>query len=124
MVAKYNDLCQQISSLIAVGHAPDGAIVPQIITCEGLFKLDVDDDIWQDVGLEDDDYIGDSPPCWLSDEKVHQGIAALLELDCCREEEKQLMKKHCAMQEWVIEEWRCIEIRLAAVQFSSGSGPF
>jgi hypothetical protein len=45
-----------------------------------LFKLDVDDDIWQDVGLGDS--IGGLPPAWLADEKVCLGIKSLLELRC------------------------------------------
>ena len=40
-----------------------GAVAPQIIEHGSLFKLDVDDDIWQDVGLEDNDYQDIAPAC-------------------------------------------------------------
>ena len=109
LAATYNDLCHQISKLITAGRAPPSAVAPQIIERGGLFKLDVNDDIWQDVGLEDDDYQDIAPACWLSDEKVCQGILAMLELDHCSEEEVRLIKEHCAMQEWFSKEWLCVE---------------
>ena len=59
--------------MINHGCAPPGALSPSPIACEGLFSLDVDDDIWQDVGLEDDHYNSD-PPRWLSDDDVRNGI--------------------------------------------------
>jgi len=40
--------------MIKAKKAPLGAIVSLPIEMNGLFKLDVDDDIWQDVGLTDD----------------------------------------------------------------------
>lgn len=109
LATTYNDICRQIQKLIASGRAPAGALTPQIIARDGLFKLDVDDDVWQDVGLEDDDYRS-TPPRWLSDDKVRRGIAALLEHDRSQEEEHRLGKEKCAMQEWFSEEWRSVEI--------------
>ena len=75
----YNDLCRQLANLIANGQAPPGSVVPQSIQRDGLFRLDVDDDIWQDVGL-DDEYDG-GIPLWLGDEGVRLGIQALLQHD-------------------------------------------
>ena len=57
----------------------------------------------------DNDYQDIAPACWLSDEKVHQGILAMLELDRCSEEEDRLIKERCTMQEWFSEEWLCVE---------------
>jgi hypothetical protein len=80
-----------------------------------MFKLDVDDDIWQDVGLDDD---GEGPiPRWLGDEDVRDGIKNFLELDRCGEEEIRLRKERCAMQEWMMEEWTCID---ATIKLCSG----
>lgn len=88
-------------------QAPLGAVVPQMIQREGLFKLNVDDDVWQDLGLNDDH---DGPtPLWLSNEQVHAGIRAMLDHDRCIEEETRLKKEHCSLQEWMIEEWNCTE---------------
>ncbi|KAH7903544.1 hypothetical protein BJ138DRAFT_1107585 [Hygrophoropsis aurantiaca] len=92
LVKNYNDLSIQISSLVRNRKAPQ----------------DVDDDMWQDIGLEDD--LDDSVlPGWLSDEKIRQGIKDMLELDRCKEEEQRLMRERCAMQEWAREEWACVE---------------
>jgi hypothetical protein len=71
--------------------------------------LDVDDDIWQDVGLDDEE---DSVPAWLGDEDTRRGIKALLELDRCFEEEECLGRERCALQEWFIEEWKTVLMAL------------
>jgi len=105
LTTTYNDLCRQLSQLIATKKAPDGAISPHPIQRDGLFKLDVDDDIWQDIGLDDDQ--NGLLPRWLCDENVREGIKALLEHDRCCEEEIRLQKERCAMQEWMLEEWAC-----------------
>jgi len=75
---------------------------------ETLFKLDVDDDIWQDVGSTDDIDTLNSIPPWLGDENVRQGIKALLELDRCEEEERRLAAERIALQQWMKEEWLVI----------------
>jgi hypothetical protein len=90
--------------LICQKKAPLGAVKPLEIPREGIFKLDVDDDIWQDVGLNSD---GDgTPPLWLSNEKVRLGITKLLEHDRCDEEEVRLIRERGALQEWMLEEWQ------------------
>jgi len=81
LARKYNKLCDELAELIRKKNAPRGAVVPLYIDMETLFKLDVDDDIWQDVGLTDDIDTLHSIPSWLGDENVRQGIKALLELD-------------------------------------------
>jgi hypothetical protein len=93
--------------LIKQRKAPAGAVQPQEIAREGLFKLDVDDAIWQDVGLGEDNY--GIMPLWLSDERVRQGIRSLLELDRCKEEEHRLIRERRALQEWLLEEWEVNE---------------
>ena len=109
----YNDLCCQLTNLVANGQAPPGSAVPQPIRRDGLFKLDVDDDIWQDLGL-DDGYDGVIPR-WLSDEKVRSGIQALLQRDRCCEEEILLRRERSNLQQWFMEEWKCVEgARVAA----------
>ncbi|KIN95936.1 hypothetical protein M404DRAFT_164592, partial [Pisolithus tinctorius Marx 270] len=86
---------------------PQGAIAPILIQRDGLFKLDVDDDIWQDIGLEDD-FVG-FPLVWLADERVHLGIRSLLELKRCEEEERRLLYERKTLMEWHSEEWRRLE---------------
>jgi hypothetical protein len=108
LTKNYNDLCRQLVLLIRQKKAPAGAIQPQEIPREGLFKLDVDDEIWQDADLDSDHY--GAPPLWLSDERVRKGIRSLLEVDRCKEEEVRLRRERCALQEWALEEWNVINI--------------
>jgi hypothetical protein len=107
----YNDLCHQMSSLIRQRKAPPGAISPQEIIRDGLFKLDIDDEIWQDAGLNDDGD-GAQTPLWLSNDGVREGIRHLLELDRCEEEESRLCRERKALQEWFQEEWQTNQVAL------------
>jgi hypothetical protein len=108
LARSYNKLCAELATLIHQGKAPRNAVPPQHIQTAGLFKLDVDDEIWQDVGLGDD--VDGSIPRWLADEEVRVGIKNLLELDRCKEEEERLHIEKCALQDWAIEEWDCIQV--------------
>jgi hypothetical protein len=103
---KYNELCVDLDSMIAYGSAPRGAVSPHKMDGEGLFQLDVDDEIWQDIGL-DDGVVGEIPG-WMGNDDIRKGIKTLLELDRCEEEERRLCKERQAMQEWMIEEWLCV----------------
>ncbi|KAI6043768.1 hypothetical protein EDC04DRAFT_2866198 [Pisolithus marmoratus] len=93
----YNNMCLQMAALIHQGKAPHGSIAPVLIPRDALFKLDVDDDIWQDSGLDGD--LGGFPPAWLADEKVHSGIRSLLELRHCEEEERHLLHERRTLME-------------------------
>lgn len=108
---KYNALCLEMEKSIKSKEAPAGATLPPQIQKEGLFKLDVDDDIWQDIGLEDltEDAVMPVIPNWLGDEMTRKGIKALLELDRCNEEVVRLSRERCAMQEWIQEEWLAVD---------------
>jgi hypothetical protein len=91
--------------MIKKKKAPRGAISPLAIEMDNLFKLDVDDDIWQDIGLTDDlDDLFDIPD-WLGNDQVHGGIKVLLEYDHCVEEMQRIKHEHVNMQEWFLEEW-------------------
>jgi hypothetical protein len=108
LATSYNKLCTEIASLIQTKQAPRGAVAPQVIQRDGIFKLDVDDDIWQDIGLGYDGE--DDIPLWLGDDNVRSGIKFLLQMDRCIEEENRLRKERHAMQEWMIEEWASIKM--------------
>ncbi|KAJ7688333.1 hypothetical protein B0H16DRAFT_1753131 [Mycena metata] len=108
--AEYNKLCAQIQKLILDRHAPRNAIAPLPIPSKGLWKLDVDDAIFQNVGLDErvDGEADDNPPLWLSDERVRTGIKAMLELDRCNEEDARLRRERRALQVWFAEEWEVV----------------
>lgn len=114
LTRKYNKLCDDMATLIRQKKAPRYAISPVRIEMEGLFNLDVDDDIWLDIGLgynDDDDNgggIGSAPPLWLSNDNVWAGIRAMLDRDRCLEERRRLLNERDAMQEWFSEEWKVV----------------
>ncbi|PPR00336.1 hypothetical protein CVT26_009746, partial [Gymnopilus dilepis] len=83
----YNNLCNDMDALIADGCAPRGARIPLKVNVESLFKLDVDDDIWQNHGLTDEMDDSREIPGWLGNDTIRKGIKALLLYDRCKEEE-------------------------------------
>jgi hypothetical protein len=105
---KYNKLCHAITALIQRKHAPHGAIAPECIPSDGLYKLNVDDTIWQDVGLDDDDGKDTIALPWLCKEDVRDGIRAVLLLDRTREEDIILEKERWSLWAWFTEEWEVL----------------
>ncbi|GLB34365.1 hypothetical protein LshimejAT787_0112490 [Lyophyllum shimeji] len=99
-----------MAKMIKDKKAPRGARCPAKIDVKGLFALDVDDSIWQDVGLDDDEDPEVEPPPWLSNEGVRNGIKAMLERDRCVEEEARLRHECRSMREWFAEEWRIVSV--------------
>lgn len=92
--------------MVKRGQAPAGAVAPQAIPDGSIWKLDVDDEVWQDVGLEDT--VDGEPPMWLKDDNTRVGIRLHLDFDRCCEEEVRLIRERQAMQDWMFEEWNVI----------------
>ncbi|KAF8130556.1 hypothetical protein EV363DRAFT_1399064 [Boletus edulis] len=106
LVVKYNSLCDKLEHHITHGRAPQGVISPLKISKERLWSLDVDDGIWQDVGLEDAKETH-AIPNWLGNDETRQGIQAMLEFN-------QLLKRErSAMQCWMKREWDAVLKALA-----------
>ncbi|KAF9072151.1 hypothetical protein BDP27DRAFT_1418292 [Rhodocollybia butyracea] len=70
--------------------APSNAVVPRPIGMDKLFDLDVDDAIWDDIGL---------------DEQVRTGIRGILLRDRSVEELQRLRYELSVLGEWFKEEW-------------------
>ncbi|KAF9505873.1 hypothetical protein BS47DRAFT_1400034 [Hydnum rufescens UP504] len=78
LAKKYNDMLKQMT----------------------LFKLDVDDDTWHDIGLEDlEEFEGVLPP-WLGDNTVCTGIRFDQEVTNCEGELLRCHLEHEAMHDW------------------------
>src|ERR1700761_1962393 len=107
LIKAYNKLCADISALIRTKKAPRGVVAPLPIPEKGLYQLDVDDVIWQDVGL-DDNAPGGSPPLWLADANVRSGIRAMLQKDRCGEEAPRLLCERGHLQIWFAMEWKLV----------------
>ena len=108
-----------METLIRRKKAPQNSVAPLKIETEGLFELDVDDDIWLDVGIGYDDEGDDTvPPLWLSNEKVRDGIRAMTDRDRCMEEGKRLLNKRYSMQVWFNEEWQVVNAAIDQSKWS------
>ncbi|EIN10554.1 hypothetical protein PUNSTDRAFT_32083, partial [Punctularia strigosozonata HHB-11173 SS5] len=115
VVRKYNALCSEMTAMIRKGEAPRGAVAPTPIDVSTVWTLDVDDPIWQDTGLLDDEKCDSSAPRWLADNSVRKGIRAMLERDRCQEEMARIYKERATMQFWIREEWAAVEKAREAV---------
>ncbi|KAJ7495182.1 hypothetical protein FB451DRAFT_1387239 [Mycena latifolia] len=106
----YNKLCDAIAVEIRKGRALARAIAPERIETKALYALDVDDAIWQDAGLQEDEEV--EVPLWLSSDTVRSSIWAMLELDRANEEDKILAKECRALRAWFAEEWTIVNVAM------------
>ncbi|KDQ11852.1 hypothetical protein BOTBODRAFT_113727 [Botryobasidium botryosum FD-172 SS1] len=107
LIRKFNKLVDDMKALRRDGQAPIESKLPRTLDAAKIFRLDVDDDLWQDdPGLGDDD-AGDVPG-WLGNDKIRDGIVAMLERDRCFEEEERLQHERGSMQAWITSEVRAI----------------
>ncbi|EJD38989.1 hypothetical protein AURDEDRAFT_17738, partial [Auricularia subglabra TFB-10046 SS5] len=85
-VRSFNKLVDEMALLAKQGKKPTGrSPLPRKLDTKKLFKLDVDDDIWQeDPGLGPQGE-GDLPR-WQIDDDVKRRILAFLQADRCREQ--------------------------------------
>lgn len=114
LITKYNTLCKKMAALIAKHRAPKNAQAPNTISAAGIWALDVDDEIWQDLGLNDDADT-EHPPLWLSNNKVKQEIQGILLRDRADEELRRLRNERRGLYEWMAEEWEALRLATVAV---------
>ncbi|KAJ7833841.1 hypothetical protein B0H14DRAFT_2364053, partial [Mycena olivaceomarginata] len=89
LVREYNKICDAIGVEIREHRAPACTIPPEHIDMRMLYALDVDDAIWQDVGLEDDEDRGRAD-----------------------EEDAMLCKEARGLRIWFIEEWEVLNLAM------------
>ncbi|EJD44915.1 hypothetical protein AURDEDRAFT_64944 [Auricularia subglabra TFB-10046 SS5] len=110
-VRKFNGYVDQMGLLARQGKKPPGKIrLPRKLDIKKLFKLDVDDHIWQeDPGLGPQ---GEKDlPRYLSDGNVQRGIAGLLEKRRCQEEMERIEVEVDALGVWCAEETAALSHR-------------
>lgn len=108
LVRRYNALVKKMEVLVSQGKAPTRRTrAPRRLVAKDLFRLNVDDAIWQeDPGLGPQDE-GDLPR-WQVDDEVRTGIPAMLEVRRCREELERLECETKALQRWWFDERRVL----------------
>ncbi|KAF9518590.1 hypothetical protein BS47DRAFT_1358860 [Hydnum rufescens UP504] len=91
-VKKYNAKLKELVALRGKGGIRRGAYVPPMLTMEGLYQLDVDQDIWEDS-------------------RVKEGIRLSQEIANCRQELERCKAEHANLQTWFCEEYsRVMEV--------------
>ena len=68
-----------MQALMLQGDAPIGSKVPPSVNSENLWDLDVDNDLWMEITL-DDQFQDKDAPKWLCDKPTKTGICAMLKL--------------------------------------------
>jgi hypothetical protein len=111
-ISEHNKCCMHIGELIKRKRVPSGIVptLPEKIDPKKLFSLNVDDTLWQDVGLEDKI---NGIPGWLGNENIQEGINPMLERDRAKEELAQVAIERTKIQTWLREEWESVTAALA-----------
>ncbi|EIW86108.1 hypothetical protein CONPUDRAFT_42338, partial [Coniophora puteana RWD-64-598 SS2] len=105
LVKRYNDLVIKLKKIKDDDRSLSHVVVPHFINSEGIFALDVDDNIWEDVGLHEGEA---NPPAWLGNEKVREGIRHMLAYDRSVEEVARLSNERARLQEWTLVTWSAL----------------
>ncbi|KAK1220459.1 hypothetical protein PQX77_016777 [Marasmius sp. AFHP31] len=69
LAQEYNKLVTKMQKLIKQKKAPRNVVAPESSPTDRIFTLNVDDSIWQDVGLTNK-YDHQKPLLWLADKGV------------------------------------------------------
>ena len=110
----YNARCKEMRELILRRKAPPNAVAPEPLDVKTLYSLDVEDALWQDVGLEEEHGEEVPAPRWLADDATRRGIKAVLSRDRSMEEQSRLRREKSNMQMWLKEEWERLERAMGA----------
>ncbi|KIJ30222.1 hypothetical protein M422DRAFT_187417, partial [Sphaerobolus stellatus SS14] len=106
LVNDFNRVVDKMKALKRKGHAPAVVRLPVRLETKKIFRLNIDDNIWDEDGLLDDE--GQEPPGWLANQRIRDAIPALLECDRITEERARLTREEKAAMYWLKEEKRRI----------------
>ncbi|KAF9507795.1 hypothetical protein BS47DRAFT_1398315 [Hydnum rufescens UP504] len=85
------------------------AYIPPMLSKEGLYRLDVDQDIWEDTRGDVADFPDDVLPPWLADASIKQGICTTQEIINCKEELEWCKVEHSNLWTWFSKEYTAVE---------------
>lgn len=107
-VKKYNARLKELAALRGKGGIQRGAYIPPPLSMEGLYKLDVDQDIWEDSRGDIADFPDGVVPPWLADHSVKEGIRLAQEMASCRQELERCKAEHGNLRTWFKEEYSAV----------------
>ena len=108
LAKKYNSMLKQMVQLQVTGTVAANAILPLAIILKTLFKLDMDDDMWHDVGSDNLEEFGGVLPPWLGN--VQAGILFDQEVANCEGELAHCHMECASMQIWFEEEYEATSL--------------
>ncbi|KAF8318544.1 uncharacterized protein EI90DRAFT_3133149 [Cantharellus anzutake] len=97
---KYNDKILQLAEMRGRNGVAEDAWLPSPLRKEGLYKLDVDQDIWQDCDPSQFEEL----PAWLADPCVKEGIPLAQMVVSCQSEIARCEAEHANLHQWIWEE--------------------
>ncbi|KAF9514330.1 hypothetical protein BS47DRAFT_1361837 [Hydnum rufescens UP504] len=92
------------------------AYVPLELVMEGLFNLDVNQDIWENADMVD--FEGGEIPLWLANKEVWDGIRVAQEVKSCQEELRRCDVEYSNLHAWFVEEYEAVH---NVFKFSNGT---
>ncbi|KAF8326594.1 uncharacterized protein EI90DRAFT_2929882 [Cantharellus anzutake] len=109
---KYNDKILQLAEMRGRNGVAEDAWLPSPLRKEGLYKLDVDQDIWQDCDPSQFEEL----PAWLADPCVKEGIPSAQMVVSCQSEIARCEAEHANLRQWIWEEsYRAVHLYFAAL---------
>jgi hypothetical protein len=97
LAKRYNTLCAELSNHPSQRNYPS-ATSPRALDVDQLFNLEANQHMWMEQGLD----IGSAQPAaYLYDDRVREGVSALLVLDRAEEEEHWLTVEATTMAQWL-----------------------
>ncbi|KAF9513275.1 hypothetical protein BS47DRAFT_1267845, partial [Hydnum rufescens UP504] len=83
--------------------------IPPLLLKEGLYKMDVDQDIWEDVWADIGDFPDGVRPQWLVDALVKKGIFMAQEVVNCEQELERCKVESSNLQTWFYMEYWAVK---------------
>ncbi|KAF9506841.1 hypothetical protein BS47DRAFT_1280706, partial [Hydnum rufescens UP504] len=85
------------------------AYIPPLLLKEGLYKMDVDQDIWEDAWADVGDFPDGVLPQWLVDASVKKGIFMAQEVVNCEQELERCKVESSNLRTWFYMEYRAVK---------------
>ncbi|KAF9505325.1 hypothetical protein BS47DRAFT_1253590, partial [Hydnum rufescens UP504] len=85
------------------------AYIPPLLLKEGLYKMDVDQDTWEDVQADVGDFPDGVLPQWLVDASVKKGIFMAQEVVNCEQELERCKVESSNLQTWFYMEYQVVK---------------
>jgi hypothetical protein len=112
LVSRFNRLVDEMIEMKKKGGALPRARMPAKLELRMLYRLHVDDAMWNEDGLMEEP--NESPPAWLADLDTRDAIIAMLEKDRVMEEQERLDAEEQNLMKWLRYEVMDVQSALAA----------